>query len=392
MSKPPGADRVLAAIDDAEVLQLLQELIRQPSENPPGNEAATVAVLAKYFRAQGIPFRLDELAPGRPNLLAEIGSGDGPLLVFNGHTDTVPFGEGWTRDPAGAELDAGNVYGRGACDMLGGVASMSAAVAAIHRSGVDLAGRIAIHAVIDEEVDAIGSQRAADGIEANWVIVTEASGGAIEAFGKGQINVEIAFRGKAAHSSTPTLGRNAISDAAAFIALIEEEGERLANSPYPGVGPVTFTPAIINGGFHGSTVPAECRLTLDRRLLPTETLEEADAHIRELLEKLSESRPGLDVSLEPTLLFPALPPAESDELAGAIQAATVDLGHPIPRISGATGATDASWYAQQGVAAVIYGPGHGDTAHQPDEFVAVKDVEFTTRVLALTALRLVGDR
>jgi len=138
MSKPPGADRVLAAIDDAEVLQLLQELIRQPSENPPGNEAATVAVLAKYFRAQGIPFRLDELAPGRPNLLAEIGSGDGPLLVFNGHTDTVPFGEGWTRDPVGAELDAGNVYGRGACDMLGGVASMSAAVAAIHRSGVDL--------------------------------------------------------------------------------------------------------------------------------------------------------------------------------------------------------------------------------------------------------------
>jgi acetylornithine deacetylase/succinyl-diaminopimelate desuccinylase family protein len=385
------AEAVLAAIDESETVELLRELIRCPSENPPGQEEATVGALASFLERNDVPFRIDEVEPGRPNLIAEIGDGTGPTLVFNGHTDTVPFGDGWTRDPVGAELVDGHVYGRGACDMLAGVAAMTEAAVAIRRSGTPLAGRILIHAVIDEEVDAIGSQRAAADVEADWVIVTEASAGRIEAFGKGQINVEIVFRGKAAHSSTPEIGRNAINDAAAFIALVEVEANRLSESPYPGVGPVTFTPAIVTGGSHGSTVPAECTLTLDRRLLPTETLEEAEKHIQGLLDQLGVDRPGLDATLKPTLLFPPLPPADDAVLAEAIQKATVELGGQKPEISGATGATDASWYAQRGISAVIYGPGDGDTAHQPDEFTEIDQLHFTTRVLALAALQLVGE-
>ena len=275
--------------------------------------------------------------------------------------------------------------------MLAGVAAMSAAAVALHRSGAPLAGRVLVHAVIDEEGDAIGTQRVASDVEADWVIVTEPSAGRIEAFGKGQINVEIVFRGTAAHSSTPEIGRNAINDAAAFVVLLEKEAARLADSPYPGVGPVTFTPAIVNGGSHGSTVPAECKLVLDRRLLPTESLDQAQRHIQDLLDQLAADRPGLDATLEPTLLFPPLPPADDDGLAVAIQETTVELGGAVPEVSGATGATDAAWYAAHGIPAVIYGPGDGDTAHQPDEFVDVEDLHFTTRVLALTALRLVGE-
>jgi acetylornithine deacetylase/succinyl-diaminopimelate desuccinylase family protein len=391
-SAPSGsaAELVLAAIDREETLELLQELIRRPSENPPGDEEATVAVLASFFGQHGIPFLRDEVRPGRPNLIAELGAGERPTLVFNGHTDTVPFGDGWTYDPVGAHFENGRVYGRGACDMLAGVAAMSEAAVALHRSGVPIAGRLLVHAVIDEEVDAIGSQRAASDLEADWVIVTEATGDKIGAFGKGQINLEITFRGKAAHSSTPELGRNAINDAAAFVALLEREAARLADSPYPGVGPVTFTPAIVHGGSHGSTVPAECQLVLDRRLLPTETLEQAQRHIDDLLAQLAQERPGLDASLEPTLLFPPLPPTEDDALAAAIQQATAELGGAVPEVSGFRGATDAAWYAANGISAVIYGPGDGQTAHQPDEFIEVDDLHFTTRVLALAALRLVG--
>ena len=393
MSESPetsAPERVLGAIDPESALELLRDLIRRPSENPPGNEEATVGVLASFFERNGIPLRLDYVRPGRPNLIAELGRGAGPTLVLNGHTDTVPFGDGWTRDPVGAEVEAGRVFGRGACDMLAGVAAMSEAAAALHRSGVELAGRVLIHAVVDEEVDAIGSQRAAAQVEADWVIVTEPSGGTIQAFGKGQLNVEITFRGKAAHSSTPQIGRNAINDAAAFVALLEIEAARLGKSPYPGVGPVTFTPAIVHGGHHGSTVPAECKLVLDRRLLPTETLDQAQRHIEDLLADLADQRPGLDATLEPTLLFPPLPPSEDDTLTLAIQQAIADLGGGAPDVRGATGATDAAWYAARGIPAVIYGPGDGSTAHQPDEFVQIDDLHFCTRVLALTALRLIG--
>ncbi len=386
------AQAVLAACEEDGTLKLLQALIRQPSENPPGQEEATVRVLADFLARNDVPFELDVLAPSRPNLVAEIGHATGPTLIFNGHTDTVPFGDGWTRDPTGAEVQGGRVYGRGACDMLAGVTAMTAAAVAVHRSAVPLAGRILVHAVIDEEVDAIGSQRAAAGAEADWVIVTEPSGGRIEAFGKGQVNVEIVFRGKAAHSSTPEIGRNAINDAAAFIALVEGEGERLAAAPHSHVGPITFTPAIVRGGSHGSTVPAECTMTLDRRVLPSESLEEAQLHIRGLLDQLAADRPGLDATLTTTLAFPPLPQTRDDVLPRAIQAATLELGGEEPEISGATGATDAAWYAREGIPAVIYGPGDGATAHQPNEFVEIAEVHFATRVLALTALRLVGAR
>jgi len=129
---------------------------------------------------------------------------------------------------------------------------------------------------------------------------------------------------------------------------------------------------------------------LDRRLLPTETLEQAQRHIEDLLARLALERPGLDASLEPTLLFPPLPPAEDDPLAVAIQQAAAELGVAVPEVGGFTGATDAAWYAANGISAVIYGPGDGQTAHQPDEFIAVDDLHSTTRVLALAALRLVG--
>src|SRR5437764_672613 len=143
--------------------------------------------------------RLREVRTGRPNVVAELGSDDGPTLVFNGHLDTVPVGEGWTMDPFGGDVRDGRVYGRGACDMLGGVAAMCTAAVALKRSGLPLTGRLVVHGVVDEEVDAIGSQLAAEEVEADWVVVTEPTGGKVYAFGKGQVNVEVTFTGRAAH-------------------------------------------------------------------------------------------------------------------------------------------------------------------------------------------------
>jgi acetylornithine deacetylase/succinyl-diaminopimelate desuccinylase family protein len=382
--------RVLETIDEDETLDLLRELIRIPSENPPGREAEKAEFLRAFFRRNGLGVELDEVVPGRPNVIIDFGADSGPLLVLCGHIDTVPAGEGWTRDPFGAEVDDGRVYGRGACDMLGGVTAMCAAALAVKRSGVALRGRIAIHAVVDEEVDALGSQRAAKGVDADWVIVTEPSAGRVQTYTKGQLNVEISFHGKAAHSSTPGLGRNSIHDAAAFATLVEAENARVADKEHPGVGPVTYAVTIIDGGTSGSIIPATCKLTLDRRLLPTETIEEAEADVRRLLDMLGEERPGLDAEMRPTLAFPPLPPSKDGEVAATIKDARRTLYGVDTEYSGATGVTDASWYGARGMEAVIYGPGSSSTAHQPDEFITIKELHETTRVLALVATHLLA--
>jgi acetylornithine deacetylase/succinyl-diaminopimelate desuccinylase family protein len=382
--------RVLAAIDDEETIELLRDLIRCPSENPPGNEEATASCLAAFFDRNGVSHRLEEVVPGRPNLIAEIGSSGGPTLVLNGHIDTVPAGAGWTFEPFGAEMRDGRVYGRGASDMLAGVAAMSVAVVALKRSGVALDGRLLIHAVIDEELHSIGSKHAARDVEADWVIVTEPSSGKIDVCGKGQLNVEIVFHGKAAHSSTPELGHNAIHDAAAFTALVEREHIDASAYPHPDAGPVTYAVAIINGGTNGSIIPAECKLTLDRRLLPTETLEEAEADIQRLLDELAQDRPGLDVTVRPTLLFPPFSPAENNELAQTIAAARHKLDGGETEFSGMRGTGDATWYAARGIPTVFYGPGNAETAHQPDEFVDIDDVNHVARTLTLTCVRLLA--
>src|SRR5262245_1165425 len=383
--------RVVDAIDDEETLALLRELIRCPSENPPGREEATATCLVEYFERQGIPVRLEEILPRRPNVIAEFGRGGGPTLVFNGHTDTVPAGPGWTLDPFGADVRDGRVYGRGACDMLAGVAAMSAATVTLKRSGVPLSGRVLVHAVIDEEEHSLGSKAAAKDMDADWVIVTESTGGAVQAFGKGQLNVEITFTGKAAHSSRPDEGRNAIHDAAAFIGLIEREHRGLADDPYPGVGPLTFSTDVSTGRMTGSIVAPDCTIVLDRRLLPMETLEDAQAHVERLLEQLAAERPGLEFTLRPTLRFPPFPPRSDDRLARTVGAAVRDVGAGSGEISGARGATDAAWYAARGIPTVIYGPGDGKTAHQADEWIAVDDLRRGTRALALAAARLVME-
>ena len=380
--------RALAAVDDQETLTLLRELIRCPSENPPGNEEATAACLAAYFERHGIAHRLVEIAPGRPNLIAELGAPDGPVLVLNGHTDTVPVGGGWTVDPFSAEVRDGQITGRGACDMLAGVAAMSATIVALKTSEVALAGRIEVHAVIDEEVGSLGSRRAAQDVEADWVIVTEASAGQVQTYGKGQLNLEVVFHGRAVHSSTPERGRNAIHDAAAFVSALERASQRRSGLSCPGVGPVTYAATIIDGGSSGSIIPDACAVTVDRRVLPTETLDQAKADVLTVLEQVRSARPGLEASTRVTLEFPPWPPGENTVLASTVQQAVAQLGGPAAELDGSPGAADTAWYAQRGIPAVIYGPGDGLTAHQPDEHVAIEELAFATRVLTLSCVKL----
>ena len=382
--------RVLEAVDESETLGLLSELIAQPSENPPGNEGTCARFLSSFLLKHGVAGRLVEVAPGRPNLYATIG-GPGPTLVLCGHLDTVPAGQGWTSDPFKGILSGGQIYGRGACDMKAGLAAMTSALLAIKRSDVLTHGSLALHAVIDEEVSSAGARKAAAENPADWVIVGEPSNGQVLATGNGQLNCEILFRGKAVHSSHPEDGRNAIHDAAAFICLVEDESARLAGAPFPGIGPATYSVGLVEGGRGGSTVADQCKITLDRRVLPSESLEAVEAQIQHLLRRLDIERPGLRWELSQTAAFPPLRGAEARDLEQALNRAVADLGEIVTNERrGMRFASDAAWYEAAGYPSVVFGPGDVTVAHQPDEHVAISELYATTRALALCCSRLLA--
>jgi acetylornithine deacetylase/succinyl-diaminopimelate desuccinylase family protein len=382
--------RVLDAVGEDDALALLTELIAQPSENPPGDEGACAQFLSSFLVKHGVACHLVEVAPRRPNLYASIG-GPGPTLVLCGHLDTVPAGAGWTRHPFKGTLSAGRVYGRGACDMKAGLAAMTSALLAIKRSGVLRHGSVALHAVIDEEVSSLGARKAAADHCADWVIVGEPSSGQVLATGNGQLNFEILFHGKAVHSSHPEDGRNAIHDAAAFISLVEDESARLAGAPFAGIGPATCSVGLVQGGRGGSTVADQCQITLDRRVLPSESLEDVEAEIRHLLSRLENERPGLRWELSRTVAFPPLRGTNVGDLEQALNRAVTDLGEIVT--DGRRGmrfASDAAWYEAAGCPSVVFGPGDVTLAHQPDEHVEISDLYATTRAIALCCSRLLA--
>ena len=155
---------VLARVDEAELVELTRELIRIPSVIRPGDPAATEAAVAahveRWLRREGFEVEVHEVAPGRPNVLAWVGEPGGPSLLLEGHTDVVTEGHAaeWRHAPFGAELVDGRIYGRGSADMKSGVAAAMIAAAAIKRSGVRLAGRLVVGALVDEEGDMIGAK------------------------------------------------------------------------------------------------------------------------------------------------------------------------------------------------------------------------------------------
>ena len=381
--------RLLEAVDEAETLALLSDLIARRSENPPGNELSCAKALSSWLEERGVACELEEVLPGRPNVYASVG-GPGPTLVLCGHLDTVPAGRGWSYEPFQATLADGLVYGRGACDMKAGLAAMAGAIVAVARSQVSLRGRVALHGVIDEEVGSAGARKAAADRPIDWVIVTEPSDGQVLSVGNGQANFEIVFKGTAVHSSHPEDGRNAISDAAALVRLLEKESARLALSPFEGIGPATLSACLIEGGRGGSTVADRCQLTVDRRLLPSETLEEVEAQFIELIDELAAERPGLSCQMSRTVAFPPLRGTGPGDLARALRGSVADLGGSSGAGRGMRFATDAAWYEAAGHEAVVFGPGDVAAAHQPDEHVAVAALYGATRALALCCGRMLA--
>jgi acetylornithine deacetylase len=385
---------LLAAIDDDETIALLREFISIGTENPPGDESRLARLLALRLGDAGIETELHEVAPGRENLVAYMGPTGGPVLLLNAHTDTMPAGPGWSSPPQAPVVRRGRLYGRGACDVKGGLAACVEVFLALKRAHIALAGQLVLDAVVDEEAGGTGTRFAiGSGRRADAAIVLEPTDLKVVNAGNGQVNFEVEFEGVAAHGSSPEAGHSAIADAAAFVSLVEDEARRLVQQPHPSTGPGSYNVGTICGGVQTSIVPARCRLTVDRRITPGQSVDGAVADLDLLLDTLRATRPGVKARRNVLIAVPSLDiPANDLIVATAVRAAT-DCGVANAGPGGLRATSDAAQLIAVGVPSIVFGPGSiSDSAHRPDEYVPVGELHLSSRILGLAAVRFLGVR
>ena len=416
------SEKLFKLIDERrdDLVELTRELIRFPTVNPPGEAYQPCAEFigrrlsargftVEFVRAQGTPGDSDRYP--RVNVIARReGSAPGPCVHFNSHIDVVQTGAGWTVDPFAALVRDGKVYGRGACDMKGGLAASIIAIEALIDSGASLPGTLEISGTVDEESGGYGGVHYL--AERGWfspprvdhVIIPEPLNVDRVCIGhRGVWWAEIETHGRMAHGSMPFLGDCAVRHMNAFIDRLERDlypklAARRTDMPVvpSGARHSTLNINSIHGGqgealgFPAPCVPDSCRLVIDRRLLIEENMDSVKAEVRELLDQLVTEREGFAYDLrdifevQPTMADRNGPVARST--AAAIRRV---MGRDAEFVC-SPGTYDQKHIDRIGKLrdCIAYGPGILDLAHQPDEYVLIEDMVNSAKVMALAARSL----
>ena len=352
------------SVDDGRMVGLLARLVACDTQNPPGAETAAAELVTAHLT--GFETAVVPVAPGRANAIAVLRRGEGPSVCFNTHLDTVPVGDGWTSDPLRLTARDGRLFGRGACDAKGSLAAMVEALLLLAADGT-WRGTLVGAFVVDEEIGGTGAIAAAGSFPAfDGVVVGEPTGNTVRRAHRGCVRPTIRVSGVAAHSSTPDLGRNAITAAAALLDRIADHDRDLARRTHPLLGRATVTATRIAGGNADNIVPAACDIVLDRRLLPDETPEAAMAEITAIL--------GPDANVAG--IRAAAHGCETAADAPTVRAALAACARhgTLAEAAGFPGGCDLVHFARRGSPGIILGPGSLDLAHKPDEFVPVADL------------------
>lgn len=365
-------------MSNAPVIATLAELVRIPSVNPAYeggvSEAGVVAWLREFCRARGIETSETEVFPGRPNLVARLpGRDPSRRIVLEAHTDTVSV-KGMTIPPFDPVIEGGHLFGRGACDTKAGLAAMLHAMASLKEDGFVPPCEVWLAATVDEEHAYRGVLKLCEGLTAHAAIVAEPTELRLVIASKGVLRCRIRVEGKAAHSSKPHLGVNAINHMARLILALEEDGAALAAKVHPLAGAATCNVGVISGGVQVNFVPDECTIEIDRRLLPGEKAADALARYEDLLNDLAARNPGFVAGIDPPLLTdegldtpPAAPPVVlAAEILREMELDGTACGVPF--------GSDASKLSRQGIPSFVFGPGSIDRAHAAEEYVEIDQV------------------
>ena len=371
-------------------ISLLRDLVAIDSVNPslvPGaaGEGEIAQAVAAHMRQLGMDVELQEVAPGRPNVIGVLdGNAPGPTLMFCGHLDTVGI-EGMDSPFSPRQAD-GRLYGRGAQDMKGGVAAMIDACRVVRAGGFDR-GRVVVAAVIDEEYASIGADALVTRWSADLAVVTEPTDLRIGVAHKGFAWLEIETRGRAAHGSRPGDGRDAIMRMGRVLHRLEAlDRELQSRPPHPLLGTASLHASIIAGGQELSSYPDRCVLQMERRTVSGETGDDAARELADILAALQQEDADFNGDARLTFARPAYEIAPGHPLPDLLGAQLEAVGSQVSKV-GMSFWTDAAVLGEAGIPTVLFGPG-GAGLHGVEEYVTVSDVLACRDVLALLAANL----
>lgn len=384
-AQPDPGPALDAALDAAVLLECARELVRVPSENPPGDERAAAAAVRPYLDALGCQVVEVEPAPGRVSLVGTLDSGrPGLTLAVNGHFDVVPAGplDAWEHPPYEAVVADGVLHGRGACDMKGAIAAALQAASALVASGAPWHGRLSFQLVADEETLGPHGTRAllrAGLAGADAAVVAEPTGMRAAIAERGAAWYLMRTLGRAAHGSRPADGVSAIAAMAKLVpAVLDQVWERT----HPLLAGPSVNVGVIRGGDKINMVPAWCEIEVDRRTLPGETAEQVTAELRTIIERLRATDPDFHAEVHQTAFEV---PCEVEPDAPVVSAATgaLDALGLDTYLIGMSGATDARILVHEaGTPAIVLGPGDLSLAHSTAERVPVAELVTAARAYA----------
>jgi succinyl-diaminopimelate desuccinylase len=394
---------------DAE--HFLAELVKVPSDNPPGDCAPHASRAAQLLESLGFSVERHVVPAGLvaangmvscTNLIVRVSFGTGrkPVIALNAHGDVVPPGSGWTADPYGAEIRDGFMYGRGAAVSKSDFATYAFALLALRAAaagGARLDGTVELHFTYDEEVGgAIGPQwLLRNKISAPDYAISAGFSYGITTAHNGCLHLAVDIAGKSGHAAEPEKGIDALEAATGILGELYALRKTYAatRSAVWGIGSPTLVIGLINGGINTNVVPDLVSFRLDRRIIPEENPAQVEAELTDKIKEFASAWPAVKVSVRRVLLaVPFVPIPGQEKLVAALQRhGRAVLGEDV-RTHGVPIYTDARLYTSAGIPAVLYGAGPRTlveaNGHRADEKLKLDDLHKATEVVALALAEL----
>ncbi len=391
-----------------ELIQFTQELVRINSVFDPdkkgANEEAVANYIAEFLRKEGFEVHLEDVIPGRPNVIAFLrGKEPGKTILFEGHTDVVTAGdlEQWHYDPFGAEIVGDRMYGRGTCDTKGNVAAAIFAAKAVKDSGESFKGNILLCIPCDEEGMMIGIKNFirrgwADHVDA--AVICEPEENHICIFEKGAMRAEVKVYGKQSHGAMPLTGINPNWRLAKIICELEKleqaEKEKYGCHEYlkwPSITPtVIFSPS--KGEAQVNVVPGEAFMNLDIRTIPGQNHNELKQKILDIYEKLGKEDPDFKATLTITEERPWTSTPKDAPITKVVYKAVEEVTGKEPVWQGVPGATDGTFlHVMKNIPVIVIGAGNTFIPHHADEYVDLPELIETAKIYALTSMYFLND-
>ena len=386
----------------------LAELVKTPSDNPPGDCAPFAERAAVLL--EGLGFTVERHAVpeettrangmiSATNLIVRHHFGPGPTIALNAHGDVVGPGGGWSVDPYGAVVQDGWMYGRGAAVSKSDIATYAFALKALIESGAPLAGTIEIHVTMDEESGGDIGPRwlIAEGLTKPDYAICAGFSYSVVAAHNGCLHLEVIVQGKSAHAADPSSGVDALAGAVSILNALYRLREDYARHPskVAGIGAPNLNVGLISGGINTNVVPDAVRFTLDRRIVPEEDPAQVEIDLHLAIEQAA--KPGTRIAIRRILLArPLTSTSTQAPLLAAVQTAAREIfGEDIAAL-GVPLYTDARHYAEAGIPVVLYGAGPRTileaNAHRADERLPLADLHRATEVIAVAVADLLQSK